>query len=231
MKKPIIGVVADVSKETYMEKELTQFAIYNDYNTAVLKFGGIPICITPTKQIDYKKTPKEEITPITEEEKEDLIEALKLCDGVIMPGGLRSFEHNYVIDTYLKENNIPTLGVCLGMQIMAINSSKEKLGDIEDKSHFRCVHDVYLKDGLLKNIIKEDKIKVNSYHNHMVVNPGAYKVVATSSDGIIEAIEDDDALFRIGVQWHPEKNIEDENSKKILKAFINAANVYKATKK
>ena len=224
MKKPIIGIVAGVSSENYMNKDLTQFYVFNDYNTAVLKFGGLPICIMPTNKIDYKKTKKEEIMPLTEEEKEDLINVLKLCDGVIMPGETRSYEYNYFIDSYLKENNVPTLGICLGMQVMAINSSKEKLMPVEiENSHFQKKHEIILSNGLLKNIINKDNIMVNSYHFYRVVNTGNYKVAATSTDGVIEAIEDDDSLFRIGVQWHSEKDIEDESNKKLFESFIKAA--------
>ena len=181
----------------------------------------------PTKSIDYLKTKKEDIAPLSDEEKDNLISTLKLCDGVIMPGGTRSFEHNYFIDNYLKENNIPTLGICLGMQIMCMNSSKEKLGDIEAENHYRKTHDIKLEEGKLKSIINKDVIDVNSYHNHMVISSGDYKVVARSSDGVIEAVEDSGALFRVGVQWHPEKDIENENNKKIFEAFIDAAIKYK----
>ncbi len=231
MEKPIIGILTGVSSEHYMGKDLTQFYVFNDYNTAVLKFGGLPIAIMPTKQMDYKKTPKEEITPLTEEEKNNLIEMIKLCDGFIMPGETRSFEHNYFIDSYLKENNIPTLGICLGMQVMAINSSKEKLTPVNvEGSHFRKMHTVKLEDGVLKNIIGKDEVDTNSYHSYMVVNPGEYKVVARSIDGVIEAIEDDKSLFRIGVQWHPEKDTLDDANKKIFEAFIDASIKYHENK-
>ena len=55
MKKPVIGILTGVSELEYKEKKITQFYVFNDYNTAVLKFGGIPIAIMPSKQLDYKK--------------------------------------------------------------------------------------------------------------------------------------------------------------------------------
>lgn len=224
MRKPIIGILSGVSTQHYKGKDLTEFYVFNDYNTAVLKYGGIPICITASKQMDYKKTNKEDITPLTNEEKEDLIDMINLCDGIIMPGETRSYEHNYFIDSYLKENNIPTLGICLGMQVMAINSSKEKLQPVEkENSHFQKKHIIEIEDGLLKKIINKDETLVNSYHSYMVVNPGSYKVVARSTnDGVIEAIEDEKSTFRLGVQWHPEKDLDNETNSKIFESFINA---------
>lgn len=226
MKKPVIGILTGVSELEYKDKKITQFYVFNDYNTAVLKFGGIPIAIMPSKQLDYKKTNKEDITPLSEEEKNILDDMLSLCDGFIMPGEDRSFEHNYYIDSYLKNHNIPTLGICLGMQVMAINSSKEKLVKIENDDHFRKNHKVKIEGTLLKSIIQKDEIIVNSYHSYKTQNVGEYTIAAKTSDGVIEAIEDNSKLFRLGVQWHPEKDLEDENNQKIFKSFINASLEY-----
>ena len=44
--------------------------------------------------------------------------------------------------------------------------------------------------------------------------------VAYSEDKVLEAIEDSSKKFFIGVQWHPESLMEDENSKKLFDYFI-----------
>jgi len=44
--------------------------------------------------------------------------------------------------------------------------------------------------------------------------------VAYSEDGIIEAIEDKNKRFFIGVQWHPESLMEDRYSDKLFSYFI-----------
>jgi putative glutamine amidotransferase len=50
---------------------------------------------------------------------------------------------------------------------------------------------------------------VTSSHRQAVTDPGAFRVVALSHDGVIEAIERPlprpDAGFCLGVQWHPER--------------------------
>ena len=62
---------------------------------------------------------------------------------------------------------------------------------------------------------------VNSFHTKQASPNKYYKVVATAPDGVIEGMELQDKTFNIGVQWHPERNYnEDENSRKILETFI-----------
>ena len=48
-------------------------------------------------------------------------------------------------------------------------------------------------------------LKVNSFHHQAVKAPGSkFRVVATATDGIIEAIESTEFKSILGVQWHPE---------------------------
>lgn len=82
------------------------------------------------------------------------------------------------------------------------------------------------KNSKLFEILKEEKILVNSFHDYKVNNSGDYKVVGIC-DNVIEAIEKKEDLFNIGLQWHPEKNYDkDLNSKKIFKSFIESAKLY-----
>ncbi len=59
--------------------------------------------------------------------------ALKDCDGVLVPGGFgkRATEGKIAAITYARENNIPFLGLCYGMQLAVIEYAKNVLR-IED---------------------------------------------------------------------------------------------------
>lgn len=119
-----------------------------------------------------------------------------------------------------RENNIPMLGICAGMQIMsrAGDSNVRIERNIKD-IHKDMFHNVSInKDTLLYDIIGNENIKVSSHHNYHVSSAGINSVSAISEeDEIIEAIEDKTLDFFLGVQWHPEKTFDDdENSKKIL---------------
>ena len=64
---------------------------------------------------------------ITEETTETLLEG---CDGILIPGGFgnRGIEGKILAAKYARENNIPYLGICLGMQIAVIEFARSVLG-------------------------------------------------------------------------------------------------------
>ena len=64
------------------------------------------------------------------EDGRDLEEAFADCDGILVPGGfgLRGIEGMIRAAQHARENKIPYLGICLGMQIMVIEYSRSLLG-------------------------------------------------------------------------------------------------------
>jgi len=69
------------------------------------------------------------------EDGRNLSEAFAECDGVLVPGGfgLRGIEGMVRAAQYARENKVPYLGICLGMQIMVIEYARSILG-IKDAS-------------------------------------------------------------------------------------------------
>ncbi len=61
---------------------------------------------------------------------ENVSEVLGACDGIIVPGGFgnRGIEGKISTAKYCRENNIPYLGICLGMQIAVIEYARHVLG-------------------------------------------------------------------------------------------------------
>lgn len=62
--------------------------------------------------------------------KKDWISGVKKCDGCIVPGGFgdSAIENMIVTLQYIRENNIPCLGICLGLQLMVIEYARNELG-------------------------------------------------------------------------------------------------------
>ena len=70
---------------------------------------------------------------------------------------------------------------------------------------------------------------INSSHHQAIANPGdGLHVVATAPDGTIEAVEQPGPHFVLGVQWHPERTIEQKSeSRAIFSAFLEAVRAWK----
>ena len=155
-----------------------------------------------------------------------LLKILKNIDGILLTGGDKVGRLDYFLIKYAIDNNLKLLGICQGMQSMALYGSEDSLVEIGNLSHNKYknyCHNVKLSDSKLKEILNKEVVEVNSYHKQKVLNSYYFKVVGMSDDGIIEAIESNNNIFQIGLQWHPEKMIDyDNNSKLIFDYFINS---------
>lgn len=190
--KPIIGII---SRKSLSESKKNINIVYKDIYSSILKSGGIPIGI-----------PNET----------NILEYLKICKGIILQGGddIEAFNLNTI--KILKEKNIPTLGICLGMQEMFYENN-----DFDIENHKNTYHKInILKDTLLYKILNSDTTIVNSRHKSSLHNT-SYQISSISEDNIIESIEDSNKKFFLGLQWHPE-NIYDVNfdSKMIFDYFV-----------
>lgn len=150
-----------------------------------------------------------------------LKEIVNLCDGIVLSGGDNFLENDFLLIDYLYKIDMPTLGICLGMQSMGkYFSTKDEENVLNHSSNQHYVHYVnILKNSLLWKIVNKERILVNSRHNSALFDT-KLKVSAVSDDLVIEAVEDDTKKFFLGLQWHPE-SLGDENSKKIFNYFIN----------
>ncbi len=155
-----------------------------------------------------------------------LLKILKNIDGILLTGGDKVGRLDYFLIKYAIDNNLKLLGICQGMQSMALYGSEDSLVEIGNLSHNKYknyCHNVKLSDSKLKEILNKEVVEVNSYHKQKVLNSYYFKVVGMSDDGIIEAVESNNNIFQIGLQWHPEKMIDyDNNSKLIFDYFINS---------
>ncbi len=117
-----------------------------------------------------------------------------------------------------RELEIPTLGICRGMQalnVMCGGTLNQNIAGIS-KEHgkvptgfadkVRHRHRVYLeKDSWLAKNFERDEIETNSVHHQSCDKIGeGLKVTARTKDGIIEGIESVTNWHALGVQWHPE---------------------------
>jgi putative glutamine amidotransferase len=131
---------------------------------------------------------------------------------------------------------MPVLGICLGIQEMAVHRGGRLIQHVPDElgvmlehaasGRPRLMHNVAIEPGtLLARILRADSVVVNSTHHQAVREPGrGMRIVARSPDGVIEGLEDPTpGRFFLGVQWHPEDLIDRPPHLALFEALCRAA--------
>ena len=195
-----VGVILRVEEITGVLKHYVRDSLLNKF----IDYDIELICIPITNKIEKTK------------------HIINSCDGIILPGGDDVLKRDLEIIDYLYKNDIPTLGICLGMQEMALYNNGA-LEDLKEKFHYTKeikAHEVIInKNTMLHKIIKKNRIVVNSIHKSVVVKTDL-NVSALSIDNYIEAVEDNSKKFFLGIQWHPER-MEVEESRLLFDYFIS----------
>lgn len=229
MRKPLIGISAVTSAD---EKAYTQRAAYAQ---AIWGAGGEVIFLpcNPDKSnvgqiigmLDGLLAPGgRDIDPAFYGE--DRIEE---CGRVIL------FEDEYDMELVREAVNQgkPVMGICRGMQVINALYGGSLYQDIpvqysEDIFHTRLhpmeenFHTVNIeKESYLAKVLGEtEEVKVNTSHHQAVKDVAeGFRVTAKAPDGIIEAMENEDASV-LCVQWHPERLQDMEIYQKLMKDFV-----------
>jgi len=134
----------------------------------------------------------------------------------------------------------PVLAICYGIQSLNVYLGGSLLQDIpsdvgtgirhdwdDEKGEPEPFHPSRIeKDSYLARIAGAPEVNVNSSHHQSILEPGRnLKVVARSSDGIIEAVEwTGDSNWIKGVQWHPERMVQkDAFAQNLFRELLAAA--------
>ncbi len=144
------------------------------------------------------------------------------------------------------DRQIPVLGICRGIQVLTAALGGKLYQDIKTQHDQTCIghsqtiarglpsHEVKLvKDSLLYGFFGKETLAVNSFHHQAVKEvPAGFRVTAFAPDGIIEGMES--TAFRpiLGVQWHPECFLL-ENDRTMMPIFswlIEQAELYRRAK-
>jgi putative glutamine amidotransferase len=235
MSKPVIGIGSDL----YLTQGHRDRAfVFTTYTEALRRAGAVPVMIPP--------------------QPENAAELAGQLDGILLAGGddcdpaaygeerhetvepmdPRRQGNDLSLAQAARERGIPTLGICLGLQVMNVAAGGTLLQDIDSQHEteiehasvpeYRKRHDVHIEQGTrLAQIVGAEEINVNSSHHQAIRNVGGgLRVTAVAPDGIVEGLEDPRHPFYLGVQWHPEDMAGEESAVRIFGAFIEAARRY-----
>lgn len=124
--------------------------------------------------------------------------------------------------------DVPVLGICRGMQLMAVDAGGalvQHLPDLHGEDRHRggagvfSEHVVHLDKESVVGALLGPTYDVNSYHHQAVDDPGELTVTGRADDGTIEVLERRDRRFVVGVQWHPEAM----DDLRLFEALVTAA--------
>jgi putative glutamine amidotransferase len=130
---------------------------------------------------------------------------------------------------------MPVLGICRGMQLLNVvrgGTLDQHLADSIDVTPHRPddatfgLHHVVTAPGSVVARALGERLSVHSHHHQGVDQVGDGLVVtAHAEDGVIEAIEDPDMPFCVGVLWHPDAD-PDGHGAGVFAALVEAAAVF-----
>jgi len=206
---------------------------------AVEQAGGVPILIPVLNDISELDT------------------LLPRLDGLLLPGGLdvhpslygeephplltaldqQVDEMEFALARWALKEDIPTLGICRGMQLLNVALGGSLYQDLTEQytSNIRhmnlelprsqIVHRVYVEPGSrMEQILGTRVFWTNSLHHQAVKVPGkGVRISGRTEDGVAELLEAPDYRFVMAMQCHPEEiYMQEPACARFFAAFVKA---------
>jgi CTP synthase len=201
-KQVVVGVIAK-----YMSHEDTYMSVFE-----ALRSAG------------WHHNTKVVINWINAENEDQIVSELKKVDGIVVPGGFgsRGIEGKILSAKYARENNLPYLGLCLGMQIAVIEFARHVLksksvnsAEVAPKAKHHVVHIMPSQVGLelggsmrlgnyecildknSRAFLAYGKSSVHERHRHRYEFNNEYRKILTDNGLVISGLSPDKKLVEI----------------------------------
>lgn len=237
--RPVVGITANFRDGNA--------AVAEAYYTSVIEAGGAPFIIPPYSN-------REALL-----ESLGHIDALLLTGGADIDPRYMSEEPDYnllhavnpkrdeqelLLVRLACDRSLPILGICRGIQVLAVALGGKVHQDLyagiggnllshdqEPAERHVATHDVEFVEGTaLQKVFAAVRMGVNTFHHQSVSKvPNGFAVNALATDGVIEGMEAVDGRSIIGVQWHPESFImnEDRCMMPLFEWLVGEARLYR----
>jgi putative glutamine amidotransferase len=233
-RRPVIGITLDHVQQA------SRYMLPKPYVQAVERAGGLPLLLPYA--VDHA-----------------LIDAYAdLIDGMLFTGGddldpsrwgqvyhpnakpidpdRERFE--MALLAAVEKRRLPTLGICLGSQVMNVYRGGTMQQFIPDMNlpvtiehrrlgeSWEARHPVRLESAsTLSDLLRKSEVSANTSHKQCMGTIGkGLRVIGTAPDGIVEALEDPSMPLWLGVQWHPERQIDEPDHLRLFELLVDKAN-------
>lgn len=236
---PVIGISATDTEEST--------SAFNTYLEAILNSGGIPVILPRIA------------------DREKLYELVAILDGLLLTGGddidpklyneklsplieniesLRD-EHELALVKLAYDFNLPTMGICRGLQMINVAFGGTLYQDIPSEYSDKSIQHrrLHPEDPAPRHIVKAlegstyasvvgDKVDdaYSSHHQGIKKIAPLFRAVGWSNDGFVEAIEAYPYHPILAVQYHPERTMDNEASVRLFRHFLAKAATYHRAK-
>ena len=232
--RPVIGITAYAEQARWGVWEAPAALIPLAYVHAIERAGGRPLLVPPSE--------------------DGIEETLAVLDGLLFSGGSDIDPDTYGAEAHPETNGVrperdqaelalleaalardmPVLAVCRGSQVLNVALGGDLVQHLpevvghERHKHTPGVfadHDVDVLPGTKLQALVGDHAPVKSHHHQGYGRIGeGLRAAARAEDGTVEAIEDTERRFALGVLWHPE---EGEDAA-LFQALVAEARRYRA---
>ena len=234
-KRPIIGITLD-HEESGSYSKYPWYAARQNYSQVVANPGGTPVCLPHESKLAEQYATLIDgliITGGAFDVSPSLYSNEEVHKTVTLKERRTDFEIAITRDVLKRDK--PILGICGGQQLLNVvlggtliqhipNEIENPLPHEQPNPRNEPSHKVAKTKGtLLHEIVGVNEMLVNSAHHQAVAQiSGSTIVDAIAPDGVVEGIEEPSKKFCLGVQWHPEFEV-DPNDIRIFSAFNDAA--------
>ncbi len=236
MARPLVGVTTYVEDARWGHWQLEAALIPYDYVRALERAGARVLLVPP--------------------DADGVEETLDALDGVLFSGGNDLDPASYGADAHPETSgtkperdrgelallegalarDMPVLAVCRGFQVLNVargGDLVQHLPEAVGHEQHRAVkgtfseHGVRIDEQTRLGSVLGGHAPVKSHHHQGVGRVGeGLREAAWADDGTVEALEDPEKRFAVGVLWHPEAG-EDE---KLFDALVAEARAYREAK-
>lgn len=219
MDAPVIGLTTYRQQAAWGVWSARADLLPTEYTVAVETAGGVPLLLPPVA------LPSAAASVVSR------IDALVVSGGAdVDPGRYGADPHprttgwqpdrdqwELALLTAAEEARLPVLGICRGMQLMAVHAG----GTLDQHTPDRVGHETHSPGGdaygavtvataagsRLAGLVGPE-MEVSCHHHQSVASHPGFTAVARAADGTLEAMEAPGERYCLAVQWHPETRVE-----------------------